>query len=135
MKSIQGGLKGIPGQAQRDKCRDKSCQKENGNLTKRIKLSGNDSITTLKKPDWKTGQELEPNRDEIEQKLALSTEWNMLRDAKKVIKEIKDRKRIDYKSTGKRLHRWSQRAYSCPWKNVFKLHDYAYVADYQRGIF
>jgi type I restriction enzyme M protein len=114
----------------------KAANKEIGNLTKRIKLSGNDkALQTEKNNLEKQVQELETSRDEIEQKLATHTDYETrLRDAKKVIKEIKDRKEeLIAKAREKITPDEAKELILARWKNVLSTTIMTYVADYQRG--
>jgi len=114
----------------------KAANKEIGNLTKRIKLSGNDkALQTEKNNLEKQVQELETSRDEIEQKLATHTNYETrLRDAKKVIKEIKDRKEeLIAKAREKITPDEAKELILARWKKVLSTTIMAYVADYQRG--
>ncbi|MBN2801885.1 MAG: N-6 DNA methylase, partial [Deltaproteobacteria bacterium] len=114
----------------------KAANKEIGNLTKRIKVSGNDkTLQTEKTSLEKQVQELETGRDEIEQKLATHTEYETrLRDAKKVIKEIKDRKEeLIAKAREMITPDEAKELILVRWKNVLSTTILVYVADYQRG--
>ncbi len=76
----------------------KAANKEIGNLTKRIKLSGNDkALQTEKNNLEKQVQELETSRDEIEQKLATHTDYETrLRDEKDYQRDKRPQGRADY---------------------------------------
>jgi len=106
------------------------------NLAKRIKLSDDDeTLQTEKTSLEKQVQELETGKKEIEQKLATHTEYETrLREAKKVIKEIKDRKEdLIAKARENITPDEAKELILARWKNVLSSTIMTYVADYQRG--
>jgi type I restriction enzyme M protein len=113
----------------------KAANKEINNLSKRIKLSDNDKALNAQKSSLeKHLQELETGKNEIEKKLATHTEYETrLRDAKRVIKEIKDRKEeLIAKAREKITPDEAKELILARWKSVLSTTIMAYVADYQR---
>lgn len=114
----------------------KSANKEIGNLSKRIKLADNDKTLQDEKASLENQlQQLETGRDEIDNKLAKHTEYETrLRDAKKVIKEIKDRKEeLIAKAREKITPDEAKELILARWKNVLRTTIMSYVAEYQRS--
>jgi len=113
----------------------KDANKDIGNLLKRIKLSGADKSLQMQKGELeKHVMELTGSKEEAEKKLTTHTEYETkLRNAKKVIKEIKDRTdELVAKAREKITPDEAKKLILARWKEVLHTTIMTYVADYQR---
>ena len=128
LKEYKDKLKGINGEI-------RAANEEIKNLNKRIKLADDDKILLTKKADFeKQVVEYEVAKNEVEQKLATHIEYETkLKEAKKVIKEIKDHKEeLAEKAREKITPEEAKELILARWKEVLHTTIMAYVADYQR---
>ncbi|MGR3174964.1 MAG: N-6 DNA methylase [Candidatus Scalindua sp.] len=129
LKEYKDKLKGVNGDL-------RATNKEIKNLNKRIKLADDDkTLLAEKKSFYKDVVEYEIAKNEIEQKLATHIGYETkLKEAKKVIKEIKDRKEeLVEKAREKITPEEAKELILVRWKEVLHTTIMAYVADYQRG--
>ncbi len=114
----------------------RASNKEIKNLNKRIKLVDDDkTLLTEKKDIEKDVVEYEIAKNEIEQKLANHIGYETkLKESKKVIKEIKDRKEeLIEKAREKITPEEAKELILARWKEVLHTTIMTYVADYQRA--